>query len=682
MGLSPWISYSLVALTSILVFANSLYGAFCFDDAFALLYNGDVHHRENSLKNIFFHDFWGHDITKPDSHKSYRPFTTISFRMNYLTFLYFGGNETRPDHIPEDMNGSTWQPEPFLIGLHLVNVLLHAAVSCYVYKLAKEIWSYMLPAEERESSTKEPVNSFWSEMIPLLGGLAFATHPAHVEAVASIVGRAELLSALLALIGFDLWRHRKSWSSTVLAILVVYASVLCKEITFAMYGVFIVWDGLKHLRSSVDHVNTLNHPTPTTKSPNNAGSVGATVNPKHSVATGSSKSQSSSAGVKSASIWLPGQKQLDKLRCVVIQKLPFWAPGWVPHFLERTFFSTFWLGRTIMTLIAFVLYLRMRVVLMGDSMVVQNYRRVENPLAYIENKLHLMLSMAFLHTNYLWILVYPVYLSCDWSFNCIPLISSIYDMHNLYSAVAYASIAIPSLWSIVQIFRGSRMAMPLLFCIFWGILFFTPASNLFFFVGTMLAERVLYLPSVTFCILLPIALERLFSFLPRERRLQLVTCICVVLIAAYSQRTWTRNVDWTDNQHLFESAEEVCPDSAKVHFNLGILRTQQRIWHRAAHHFKRVLEIEPNYCEVNYRRALMYLGQNQYPLGLADLHAALDCIYTRADSANALFKVYQALVQADPPNAEKYANAWNSIVKRLEPVIQAEKEGKRPVRQG
>lgn len=667
--------YVVLTIISIALFSNSLYGAFCFDDAFALLYNGDVHHQENSLKDIFFHDFWGHDITKPDSHKSYRPFTTISFRMNYLTFLFFGGNETRPESIPEDLHGSTWQPPAFIFGLHLVNVILHAAVSCYVYKLAKDFWNMVLPRLTEEDPSQTSISDFWSAMIPFSAGLLFATHPAHVEAVASIVGRAEMLSAIFCLIGFDVWRHKTNYRSAVIAIVLVYASVLCKEITFATYGAFIVWDGLKAVNNAVLDANK-----PTTAA---APQHEATLKPSN---IKTKPGLSFSAPVAT----LKGQAQNQSKENLTLRtwhksavaRLPVWTPKWVPRFLRLTFFSSSWLFRTFATLVAFALYLRMRTVLMGDSMLVQNYRRVENPLAYIESKLELFMSAAFLHANYLWILLYPVYLSCDWSFNCIHLISSVNDHYNLYSLAAYSLVAVPTIWAMVMLFKGHRFAMPVLFCIFWGILFFTPASNLFFFVGTMLAERILYLPSVTFCILIPLALERMFFFIPANQRLKIVAAICIVIVAFYTQRTWDRNFDWEHNEALFEAAEQVCGDSAKVHFNLGILRTQQRRWAESFEHFRRTLQIEPNYCEVNYRRALMYIGQNKYQQGITDLHAGLDCIYTRADSATALHKIYQALIDADPANAQQYANAWNAIVKKLEPILQAERDGKRPIRQG
>ena len=44
----------------------------------------DRRYLSESSSGVWTHDFWGQDIRKPDSHKSYRPITTLSFRANYL----------------------------------------------------------------------------------------------------------------------------------------------------------------------------------------------------------------------------------------------------------------------------------------------------------------------------------------------------------------------------------------------------------------------------------------------------------------------------------------------------------------------------------------------------------------------------------------------------------------------
>lgn len=52
------------------------------DDRAAIVSNADVT-GTGSLFALLQHDFWGQDITLSDSHKSFRPLTTLSFRLNH-----------------------------------------------------------------------------------------------------------------------------------------------------------------------------------------------------------------------------------------------------------------------------------------------------------------------------------------------------------------------------------------------------------------------------------------------------------------------------------------------------------------------------------------------------------------------------------------------------------------------
>jgi len=67
---------------------------------------------------------------------------------------------------------------------HLVNILLHAGVSAAVAEFARRLFS---------------LRAAW------IAGMLFAVHPIHVEVVAGIVGRMELLSTLLTLIAVCLF---------------------------------------------------------------------------------------------------------------------------------------------------------------------------------------------------------------------------------------------------------------------------------------------------------------------------------------------------------------------------------------------------------------------------------------------------------------------------------------------
>ena len=87
---------------------------------------------------------------EPGSHLSYRPLTTISFRLNH----YF--HDLRP------------------FGYHVVNIALHAAVTILFTLAARRMLA--------------------SSFTAVLAGALFALHPLHVEVATNIVGRAESLA--------------------------------------------------------------------------------------------------------------------------------------------------------------------------------------------------------------------------------------------------------------------------------------------------------------------------------------------------------------------------------------------------------------------------------------------------------------------------------------------------------
>ena len=130
---------TICAVLSVLVHLNSIDLTFSFDDHRAVLQNADIRTNETSWFDLLQNDFWGSPMSSPDSHKSYRPLTVATFRLNYML------HELQP------------------LGYHLVNVLLHSAV-CYLYVLlCGVVFSEVWPA--------------------LIAGLLFAVHPIHTEAV-------------------------------------------------------------------------------------------------------------------------------------------------------------------------------------------------------------------------------------------------------------------------------------------------------------------------------------------------------------------------------------------------------------------------------------------------------------------------------------------------------------------
>lgn len=107
---------------------------------------------------------------------------------------------------------------------------------------------------------------------------------------------------------------------------------------------------------------------------------------------------------------------------------------------------------------------------------------------------------------------------------------------------------------------------------------FLPATNLFFYVGFVVAERILYLPSVGYCLLVGLGLGKLMDsergpFKSKNKKRAVLFCVCLVLIV-YSFKTVNRNYDWRDEESLYKSAVGINPPKGMQFFNLFFIIRQ------------------------------------------------------------------------------------------------------------
>jgi len=220
------------------------------------------------------------------------------------------------------------------------------------------------------------------------------------------------------------------------------------------------------------------------------------------------------------------------------------------------------------------------------------FAHVDNPYHFLTG-LPKALSYAHLHARYAWLLLWPVGLSADYSYNAIPAVTSLADPRNLAALCLYGAVAAGA---------GLTCRSPdrnlLLFCLAALIVPFLPVSNVFFPVACVIGERSLYLPSIGFCLLLAYALQRL-------RRIQgwgpaAARALAGALLALYAARTWLRNPDWSTPERLFTSALRVCPNSAKARLCVGVVRAKQDRLDEAIACFRAALEVEPDYPEAHY----------------------------------------------------------------------------------
>jgi hypothetical protein len=146
----------------------------------------------------------------------------------------------------------------------------------------------------------------------------------------------------------------------------------------------------------------------------------------------------------------------------------------------------------------------------------------------------------------LWLLVCPLGLSCDRSYNQIPVAG----WTDAWAWLALAAV-LAILW--IAVARRGRDRLIFFAAGFFGITLL-PTSNLLFQTGSIMAERFLYLPSVGFAI----AVVGLAYRWGRER---LTAALLAAVTGLFACRTFTRNYDWKDNLTLSTADVRVAPYS-------------------------------------------------------------------------------------------------------------------------
>jgi tetratricopeptide (TPR) repeat protein len=174
---------------------------------------------------------------------------------------------------------------------------------------------------------------------------------------------------------------------------------------------------------------------------------------------------------------------------------------------------------------------------------------VDNPLVAAEFWAARLTAIKVIGLD-LWLLVCPLHLSCDRSYNQIPVAGW---------SDAFAWLALVVVVAILSMAVARRRRDRLIFFAvgFFGITLL-PTSNLLFQTGSIMAERFLYLPSVG----LAIAVVALAYRLRRER---LTAVVLTAVVAVLACRTFARNYDWKDDLTLSAADIRVVPYSFKLH---------------------------------------------------------------------------------------------------------------------
>jgi protein O-mannosyl-transferase len=202
-----------------------------------------------------------------------------------------------------------------------------------------------------------------------------------------------------------------------------------------------------------------------------------------------------------------------------------------------------------------VVYLALLWKVQGGRFGAPNVSFLDNPLGRLPASVRISNALRIIW-KYVGLLVYPAHLSSDYSYNAITLYVG--WKHAIPALLAMLALIAFGAWAFVT----KRRAWFLAVAIF--LFAFTVTCNILVPSGTIMGERLMYLPSVGFCLFAAL----LWIWLAGKQR-QLAWIVLLVVVGLLGARTFARNRDWKDNYSLFAADVHSAPGSAKLHSNLG-----------------------------------------------------------------------------------------------------------------
>ena len=211
------------------------------------------------------------------------------------------------------------------------------------------------------------------------------------------------------------------------------------------------------------------------------------------------------------------------------------------------------------------------------------------------------LTVAKIIVHYMKLLIFPVKLVADYSYDAFPLASSLLERSVLFSLILLAV----TFFVIVKLLIRNRWLA------FGGIWFFATLLPVCHIIPhhELLAEHYLYLPSYGFCLIVAPAFTALLN---NKRYYFLFLSSFLIILLLFSLRTIDRNRDWKDGMTLWSKTVQTVPRCARAQNNLGVEYLQNNKYQEALDHLVAASRIKPDYAEAYNNMGLAHKGLGSY----------------------------------------------------------------------
>ena len=179
----------------------------------------------------------------------------------------------------------------------------------------------------------------------------------------------------------------------------------------------------------------------------------------------------------------------------------------------------------------------------------------------------LLLNVVTLVAKYWWKLLWPVNLNAFYVF--YPVISALESRF----LVALLGLGVILAWML----RRWNKAPLAVFSSAWVFITLLPVLNIGGVGTNVFTERYLYIPSLGFCLLVPILFNKCTTFFFKQHRTWVGALGLALVTLPYAVQSANRNADWKDDFTFYSSTAAASPNSAAMQNSLAhVLREKKR----------------------------------------------------------------------------------------------------------
>ena len=258
--------------------------------------------------------------------------------------------------------------------------------------------------------------------------------------------------------------------------------------------------------------------------------------------------------------------------------------------------------------LVFAVYLLLRLIIVGFE---------KYPVTDVANSPYLYATASeafatkvFILFKYLWLLILTHPLTTDYGYNQLPYVS----LNSIQYILSLLLISVLIIYSIFTFYKRSLIS----FCILYFLITISLGTNLIFDLGAPLAERMLFQPSLAFCIAIAFLILKV-----EEKSSIIIYGLLLSIVLLFSIKTISRNANWKNNETIFLADVATSPNCSMLNLyaceryiikanNEQEANLKTEYLNKAIEYGEKSLKVHPKFAYIYQRFGFAYFHQLNY----------------------------------------------------------------------